>query len=291
MALWQANRVKDLLAEGGIESELLLYKTTGDLQQNQPLHKIGEKGLFTKVLDDAQLNDEVDLVVHSSKDLPSVLPAGLTIGAFLKREDPRDVLLSDSEDVDLDNFSRPLVIGTSSLRRGAFMRHYLPHCEVKLIRGNVDTRVAKMQAGEYDGILLAYAGVKRMEMTHLVRRKLRVERFTPAVGQGAIAITVREDDAATIQLIRPLLNHIETEIAVTAERALLRTLEGGCQTPIFALATVQEQTLSMHGGVARTDGSEVLRDRIEGHINEAGLLGERLANQLKSNGATNILNG
>ena len=155
LALWQANRVKDLLSAEGIASELVLYKTTGDINQSRPLHLIGEKGLFTKALDEAQLRGEVDLTVHSSKDLPSVLPEGLEIGAFLKREDPRDVLLAEAEDVDLDNFNRQLVIGTSSLRRGAFLRHYLPHCEVKLIRGNVDTRLAKMRAGEYDGILLA----------------------------------------------------------------------------------------------------------------------------------------
>lgn len=291
LALWQANLVKDLLEAGGHAAELVLYKTTGDIQQSQPLHKIGEKGLFTKALDEAQLRGEVDLVVHSSKDLPSVLPDGLEIGAFLKREDPRDVLLAVEEDVDLDNLSRKLIIGTSSLRRGAFLRHYLPHCEVKLIRGNVDTRVAKMEAGEYDGILLAYAGVKRMGMTGLIRRKLNVGTFTPAVGQGAIAVTVRSGEPALLEIIRPVLNHTETEYAVQAERALLRTLEGGCSTPIFGLATVQAETLSMHGGVARTDGTEILRDQIEGHVSEADQLGQRLANLLKSKGATLILNG
>lgn len=290
LALWQANKVKDLLAAGGIRAELVLIKTTGDVQQIKPLHQIGQQGLFTKALDDALLNGEIDLAVHSSKDMPSSVPEGLELVAFLQREDPRDVLLAVDPDVDLDNFSRKLVLGTSSLRRQAFVKHYLPNCELKLIRGNVDTRVEKMKKGEYDGILLAYAGVKRMGLTDLVRRKLNVNTFTPAVGQGAIAVAGRAGDPQT-ESVRTLLNHRETEQAVVAERAFMRGLQGGCQTPMFALATVMGETLSMQAGVASVDGSVLMREEVEGHADEGEALGGQLAETLINQGATDILNG
>ena len=290
LALWQANKVKDLLAAGGISAELVLIKTTGDKEQIKPLHQIGQTGLFTKALDDALMNGEIDLAVHSSKDMPSSVPAGLELVAFLQREDPRDVLLAVDPDVDLDNFSRKIVLGTSSLRRQALVKHYLPNCELKLIRGNVDTRVAKMRGGEYDGILLAYAGVKRMGMTDLVRRKLNVNTFTPAVGQGAIAVAGRAEDVQS-KRVREILNHRETELAVEAERAFLRTLEGGCQTPIFALATVMGDTMSMQGGLASVDGTVVMREKVEGHADSGAALGVQLANTLINQGATEILNG
>lgn len=290
MALWQANTVKDMLAGGGIDAELILVKTTGDQEQIKPLHQIGQQGLFTKALDDALLNGEIDMAVHSSKDMPSSVPEGLELVAFLQREDPRDVLLAVEEDVDLDNFSRRLILGTSSLRRGAFVKHYLPNCDLKLIRGNVDTRVAKMERGEYDGILLAYAGVKRMGLTHLVRRKLNVNTFTPAVGQGAVAVAGRAGDDLNKD-VRKLLNHSETEIAVEAERSLLRTLGGGCQTPIFALATVMGNTISLQGGIASVDGSTILREQVEGHSQQGAELGGQLARTLINQGATAILNG
>ena len=213
------------------------------------------------------------------------------MGAFLKREDPRDVLIAENPEVDLDNFNQRMVIGTSSLRRGAFLRYYSPHCEVKSIRGNVDTRVEKMRSGAYDGIILAYAGVKRMGMAHLIRRKLRVHTFTPAVGQGAIGVTVRAGDTATLNQVRPILLHEGTGHALVAERAYLRRMQGGCQTPIFALATVQADTISMQGGVATVNGSQILRDEVEGHVAEAAELGLELAEKLISMGASEILNG
>lgn len=290
LALWQANLVKDQLEEKGILAELVLYKTTGDLQQKQALHEIGSRGLFTKVLDDALLSQEIDLAVHSSKDIPSVLPDGLEISAFLKREDPRDVLLAVQPDIDLDNFSRKIVVGTSSLRRKSLLNHFAPNCEVKVIRGNVDTRIAKMKAGEYDAVMLAYAGVKRLGFTNLVRRKLNVNTFTPAIGQGAIGVMSRVG-AKGINKVREVLNHKETEFAVVAERALLRRLEGGCTTPIFGLATVMGNSLSMQGGVGKEDGSLLIRERIEGHVGEARELGEQLGLILLSKGATDILNG
>lgn len=290
LALWQAHHVQSLLEGAGYDTEIVLYKTTGDIQQGKPLHTIGERGLFTKALDEGLLKGEIDLAVHSSKDMPSRAPEGLAIAAFLKREDPRDVLLAIDPEVDLDNFNRRLVIGTGSLRRQALLGHYAGHCEVKPIRGNVDTRVKKLEAGEYDGIVLAYAGVKRMGMTHLIRRKLNVNTFTPAVGQGAVAVAMQTDHPLRSRL-HELLDHGPTSGALRAERAFLYRLEGGCHTPAFALATTVEGRLSIQGGVASLDGSVVLRDHCEGPVDQAEQIGVQLAELLLLQGATDILNG
>lgn len=288
LALWQANHVKDLLEAGGIQSELVLYKTTGDRVQDRPLHEIGERGLFTKALDEALMTGEVDLAVHSSKDLPSTPPEGLALSAVLHREDPRDVLLAIDPEVDLDNFTREFTVGTSSLRRQALLRHYAPHFKPSSIRGNVDTRVAKLQSGEFDAIVLAYAGVKRMGLTHLIRRKLNATTFTPAVAQGAVGVVTRAGDPLVPQL-RAVLNDEPAEVAVTAERAFLRRLEGGCHTPVFALATAIGNTLSIEGGVAALDGSRLIRERLDGHTADAEALGYQLADTVLSLGAKQLL--
>lgn len=290
LALWQAHKVKEILEGAGMSAEVKLYKTTGDIRTEKALHDLGERGLFTTVLDDALLNNEIDIAVHSSKDVPSQIPTELELIAFMKREDPRDVLVATDEAIDLDNLNAPIVIGTSSLRRQSQLKHYVPHCEVKLIRGNVDTRVAKLEGDGYDALILAYAGVKRMGYLDLVRRKLNVNTFTPAVGQGAIGIMGRSGDTGLSQ-VREALNHRETELAILAERAFLRTLQGGCHTPIFALATVMGDTLSMQGGLGAIDGSVIMRESIEGHTTQARALGEKLAETLLSKGASDILNG
>lgn len=290
LALWQAHKVKEILEGAGLVVEMTLYKTTGDIRTDKALHDLGERGLFTKVLDEALLKGEIDIAVHSSKDVPSQLPEGLELIAFMKREDPRDVLVATDEAVDLDNLNSPIVIGTSSLRRQSLLKHYAPHCEVKLIRGNVDTRVSKLEGEGYDALILAYAGVKRMGYLDLVRRKLNVNTFTPAVGQGAIGIMGRIGGAG-LEQVREALNHNETEMAISAERAFLRKLEGGCHTPIFALATVMGDTLSLQGGLGAIDGSVIMRESIDGHTSMAEALGNRLAESLLSKGATEILNG
>ncbi len=290
LALWQAHKVKEILEGVGLSVEMTLYKTTGDIRTDKALHNLGERGLFTKALDEALLSGNIDIAVHSSKDVPSQVPEGLELIAFMKREDPRDVLVATDESVDLDNLNSPIVIGTSSLRRQSLLKHYAPHCEVKLIRGNVDTRVSKLEGGGYDALILAYAGVKRMGYLNLVRRKLNVNTFTPAVGQGAIGIMGRVGGAGLNQ-VREALNHKETELAILAERAFLRKLEGGCHTPIFALATVMGDSLSLQGGLGSIDGSVVMRESIDGHSSQAKALGNRLAESLLLKGATEILNG
>jgi hydroxymethylbilane synthase len=290
LALWQAHHVKDLLESSGITVELVLYQTTGDVQQLRPLHEIGDKGLFTKALDDAMLRGEIDVAVHSAKDLPTELPDGIALAALGKREDPRDALLSMGEEFDLDNVARGITIGTSSLRRQALLQHYLPHVKVVPMRGNVDTRVAKMQSGECDALVLAYAGVKRMGLTHLVTRKLNVATFTPAVGQGAIGVTMPSGHPAT-EILRKLVNDADTEVAVFAERAFLRTMEGGCHSAVFALGTVVGQTLSLMAGVAERDGSRVLREAADCHVRDAEETGRHLAELLLQKGARTILHG
>jgi hydroxymethylbilane synthase len=290
LALWQANHVKALLEASGFTAELVLYTTTGDLQQSKPLHEIGDKGLFTKALDDAMLRGEIDVAVHSAKDLPTVLPDGIALSAIMRREDPRDVLLSASEEFDLDNVRSGITVGTSSLRRMALIAHYLPHVRLVPMRGNVDTRVAKMLAGDCDALVLAYAGVKRMGLTHLVTRKLNVSTFTPAVGQGAIGVTMPVDHAATAA-VQDVLHDVDTASAVLAERAFLRTLEGGCHSAIFALGTVVGSTLSIMGGVAAKDGSEVLRAQLDASPSDAETVGIQLAEILLQKGARTIVHG
>lgn len=290
MALWQTNHVKSLLEAQGHHVEVRIYKTTGDIQQDRPLHLIGEKGLFTKALDEGLLNGEVDIAVHSSKDIPTRLPEALEICAFLEREDPRDVLLALGPEVDLDNHSREFTVGTSSLRRIAFVGHYAPQFKAKIVRGNVDTRIQKMEDGQYDALILAYAGVKRMGRMDRVVRKLNVNTFTPAVGQGAIGVMVRSDNPVAAA-VRETLNHQETEWAVRAERSFLRKLEGGCHAPIFALGTVTLDTLSLMGGVAAEDGSVLYREKVRGPVTSAAELGINLAEIVLNQGARQILNG
>ncbi len=290
LALWQAHHVQAMLEADGFEVEVVLYTTTGDLDQAKPLHEIGGQGLFTKALDEAMLRGEIDIAVHSAKDLPTMLPQGIVLAAILRREDPRDVLLSKGEEFDLDNVAAGITVGTSSLRRQALLQHYLPHVRLVPMRGNVDTRVAKMLAGDCDALVLAYAGVKRMGLTHLVTRKLNVSTFTPAVGQGAIGITMPTGHAA-IAALRAVVNDIDTEAAVMAERAFLRTLEGGCHSAIFALGTVVGNTLSLHGGVAAKDGSQILRANLDCAPADGEATGRQLADILLHQGARTIVHG
>lgn len=277
LALWQAEYVRQQLEGAGVSAEIIIYKTEGDLKLGVSLREIGGKGLFTKALDDALLAGEIDIAVHSAKDIPTDFDSRIGIIAVPEREDPRDVLLASNERVDLDNLADTLVIGTSSVRRQAFIRHYLPHVSTAVVRGNVDTRVAKMQNGEYDGIMLAWAGVSRLGLQHLVVRKMNPSTFTPAVGQGAIAVTALRSDDNVKTRVRPALNHLPSETALRCERAFLTTMGGGCSTPAFGLATVVGDTISFHGGIAEEDGSAIWRDQMDGPVADAEWVGQRLA--------------
>lgn len=290
LAMWQTEHVSEILKGAGIDVDIVEIKTTGDLNQSQSLHAIGTSGLFTRALDSALLNGSIDLAVHSCKDIPSQTPEGLSLTCILKRENPRDVLVALSPEVDFDNFGGQFVLGTSSLRRQAFLRHYVPHFEVKDIRGNLDTRLGKLKSGEYDGLILAYAGVKRMGYEQYIIRKLNASSFTPAPGQGAVAVMTRSDFSLNDRL-RSVLNHEVSEIAILSERAFLRTLEGGCQVPIFALASILDGRVNLQGGVASVDGKVLIRDEVNGSAADPETLGVELAELIIQKGAREVLDG
>jgi hydroxymethylbilane synthase len=290
LARWQADAVQQILEKAGFKTEIVLIQTIGDQLLETSISKIGEKGVFTRALDEALSRGEVDVAVHSTKDIPTEFPDDLEIVAVMKREDPRDVLLACSEEVHFENFSRTFKIGTSSLRRQAFMRNYFPMHEVAELRGNLDTRMEKLKKGEYDGILLAYAGVIRAGFKSYVTQKFPVHVFTPAVAQGAVAVMARKDHPAR-KSMRSLLNDSTSEIEISAERAFLNRMNGGCHAPIFALATLSPETLSLSGGIAAMDGTQVIRHEIAGPVAQATQLGLQLAETVLSSGGIDLLHG
>jgi hydroxymethylbilane synthase len=289
LALWQANEVARLIKEqpGALAPEIVIIKTQGDLQQDIPLWKTPGRGFFTAELDRAQLAGEVDIVVHSLKDLTTTLPDGLALTAVLLREDPRDALITRSGG-NLASLPKGARVGTSSLRRRAFLAHARPDLQHMELRGNVPTRLQKLDDGQYDAILLATAGLKRLGLEHRISEKLPTRDFPNAVAQGAIGVCTRAGDEATDRWIRPL-NHTTTRIAADAERALLRRLEGGCQVPIGALATVSEAGVTIYAAAADIDGSGFVSAEATGELTEAVALGERLAETLLKKGADRVL--
>jgi hydroxymethylbilane synthase len=291
LALWQARAVEAALraADPEVEVEIRVVRTTGDRILDVPLAKIGDKGLFTKELDEALLRGEADLAVHSLKDVPTRLPQGLALAAVTEREDPRDVLLArEGASGGLDGLPAGARVGTSSLRRRAQLRALRPELEVADLRGNLNTRLAKLDAGEYDAILLAAAGVRRLGWEARISGFLEPDAWLPAVGQGALAVVARADDRVTLARLRDL-HHPDTADATAAERAFLSALEGGCQIPIGALATVSGDTLTLHGLVAGLEGEPLLRAERSGHRAEAREVGARLADDLLARGAGEVL--
>lgn len=289
LALWQANEVARLIREqpGAPTPEIIVIKTQGDLQQEIPLWKTPGRGFFTAELDRAQLANEVDIVVHSLKDLTTTLPDGLALTAVLLREDPRDALLTRTGG-DLASLPKGASVGTSSLRRRAFLAHARPDLQHMELRGNVPTRLQKLGDGQYDAILLATAGLKRLGLAHRISEKLPTRDFPNAVAQGAIGVCTRQGDEATDRWVRAL-NHTATRIAADAERALLRRLEGGCQVPIGALATVSEDGIVLYAAAADIDGSSFVSAEDTGSLTDAVALGERLAQTLLAKGAGRVL--
>jgi len=276
LALWQAGEVQRSFLERGIVSEIRVISTRGDQILDKPVQEIGGKGLFTKELDEALLNNEVDIAVHSAKDIPNQLEAGLEICAALKREDPRDVLVSKNEELDPENQNIPFVIGTSSVRRAAMLRHFTPAWKVAALRGNIDTRVRKMMDGEYDAIMVAHAGIKRLGITGVRVLKLNPSAFTPAPGQGIIAVVAKEGSAAG-ETTRESLNHGQSEIELRCERAFLKKMDAGCSVPVFALSTVVGENITLMAGFAAEDGSKIHREEATGPVSEPELLGNNTA--------------
>lgn len=291
LALWQANHVKDRLeaAYPGLVVEITVLRTTGDRITDVPLAKIGDKGLFTKELDRAILDGQVDAAVHSLKDVPTRLVDGLALGAVLTREDPSDVLLpGPGRPATLAEMPEGARIGTSSLRRRAQLLHLRPDLVVVDLRGNLDTRFQRLAEGHLDAAILAWAGVHRLGREAAIGDRLEAPEWLPAVAQGALGIAIRDDDDETRDLIGVL--HDEASAAVTtAERAFLRRLEGGCQIPIGALATLEGDQLRLQGLVAALEGTPLLRDEMTGSAAEAAELGRALADKLIEQGADEIL--
>lgn len=289
LALWQTNFVKKKLEDAFPDFclEIKIITTTGDRMLDTALSKIGDKGLFTRQIESSLLNGEVDLAVHSLKDLQTAQPGGLMIGAVSKREVPNDVFLS-SKYGSIDELPNGASVATGSLRRKSQLLHYRPNLAITEIRGNVPTRVKKLDESELDGMILAYAGVHRLGLDGRIRQKIPFEIMLPAVGQGAMAIEIRDNDTQVREIVS-VLNNDETFRCITAERAFLRRLEGGCQVPIGAFARIEGDQLHLEGVVGNLDGSKNLRERISGYVTDADALGTRLAERMLENGAGEIL--
>lgn len=263
--------------------EIRIYKTTGDIIVDRPLAEVGGKGLFTKEIEEALLAREIDLAVHSMKDMQTALPDGLGVGAVLPREDVRDAFIS-LKYPSLDALPKGAVVGTSSLRRQAQVKRVRPDLQVVGFRGNVQTRLKKLSEGVADATLLACAGLKRLGMADRITAEIPTAQMLPAVAQGAIAIEIRLDDADTAHVLAPL-NHAETAVCVTAERAFLTRLEGSCRTPIAGLATLDGDTLRFRGMTFSIDGAECFETTLEGSAGDAAQLGVAAADALLARGA------
>ncbi len=292
LALYQANLVKSMLEAQGHAAELVTFKTVGDKKLDEPLSAIGAKGLFTKELERALGKGRVDCCVHSLKDLPTESPDGLTIGAVLAREDPRDVLvISDVIQAEsLDELPRGSRVGTSSLRRRAQLAARRKDLDIVELRGNVPTRVKKVDTGVVHAAILAAAGLHRLGVSQRITATLDAPDWLPAPGQGAIAVQIRSDDAP-MQALADALNDVRTHTDVRAERAFLGALEGGCQVPIGALVMPRDGGFVLYGLIADLEGGRVVRGKIALDETDPELSGVRLANHLRGQGATEILEG
>jgi hydroxymethylbilane synthase len=288
LARWQAEFVrKQLFQLTGMEAEVVIIKTSGDKMQQAPLTQIGGKGIFIKELEEALLEETVDLAVHSVKDIPTDTPSRLFFPAVCRRDDVRDCLVSN-HGTTLANLKQGARVGTSSLRRQAQLRHYRPDLDIRELRGNVDTRLRKVDSGEYDAIVLSKAGLDRLGWSAKITEPLSTEISLPAVGQGAIAIESRVKDQEAAQMLEKL-NDEETRTVIIAERALLAALQGGCQVPLGAWARMERAELLMEAVVCSVDGTQYVRQKATASPTEAAELGQRMAQLLIEGGARAIL--
>jgi hydroxymethylbilane synthase len=288
LARWQAESVrKQLFATAGIEAEIVIIKTAGDKMQSAPLTQIGGKGIFVKELEEALLDDSIDLAVHSVKDIPTETPSGLNFPAVCRRDDIRDCLISNAGST-LTTLRQGARVGTSSLRRQAQLLHLRSDLDIRELRGNVDTRLRKVGDGEYDAIVLAKAGLDRLGLSARISETFSPDVFMPAVGQGAIAIETRLGDADTEELLGPL-DDAETRASIIAERAMLKALQGGCQVPIGAWARIERGEMIMEACVTSVDGKQHVKQRLTGKPENSAEIGERMAQKLIKSGAQAIL--
>lgn len=289
LALWQANWVKSVLTDHfpSISVELKIIQTKGDKILDAPLAKVGGKGLFIKEIEDALLTGRIDVAVHSMKDMPASLPTGLKIGAVPERENPRDVLITSNHRV-LSELGPGARIGTSSLRRAAQLRHHRPDVEIVALRGNIDTRLRKLEKENLDGVILAASGVKRLGLENRVTEPLPYDIMLPAAGQGALCIEIRENDP-DVETVITTLDHRETRSIVLGERAFLNRLEGGCQVPMAALGKIENYEYVLCGLVADVAGKTVVKTTLKGSCTTSEAVGIRLAETLLAMGAEQIL--
>jgi hydroxymethylbilane synthase len=288
LAKWQAEFVRNQIFQAtGFEGEIIIVKTTGDKLQHSSLSQIGGKGIFIKELEDALLEESIDIAVHSVKDIPTEVPSGLSFPAICRREDVRDCLVSGNG-ATLANLRQSARVGTGSLRRQAQLRHARPDLDVRDLRGNVDTRLRKVEAGEYDAVMLAKAGLDRLGWAHRISETLSPDVCMPAVGQGALGIECRASDAETSDALENL-NDGETRAAIVAERTLLSALQGGCQVPLGAWARVERNELVLEACVCSIDGLQYVKQRATAPPDQARALGQRMAQLLIAAGAQTIL--
>ena len=288
--MWQTYYVQDRLNKDGIDTEIFTMETKGDKVLDTSIAKIGSKGVFTEELEEQLANGAIDIAVHSAKDMPSLLPDGFELIAFTDREKSEDVLVSHNPNLAIEAQSKKITIGTSSVRRRALLRLHYPHVETVDIRGNLQTRIKKMKDGLCDGIMLAYAGVHRMNLESLIVQSFPVNIFVPPVGQGCIAI----EAATTLPIekrdsIRACLNNPDSESCLLAERAFLRRLEGGCSIPAFGLATLDGDTISLSAGLVSLDGQKNISSNRSGSRSEAEAIGEELGDYILNSGGRELL--
>jgi hydroxymethylbilane synthase len=290
LALWQAHWVAEKLREAGASTEIITIETKGDKILNKALSKIGSKGVFTEELETALREQTIDIAVHSAKDMQSSLDEDLMLLAFSEREQMHDVVVSYNHLFRLEKADTTFLIGTSSTRRVAMMKRFYPNVKTIDSRGNLQTRMKKLEQGEYDALILAYAGVKRMGYEKHICQNLPLDTFTPAVGQGSIAIesatTLSEEKQA---FVRMALNHAETETCLLAERSFLKTLQGGCSIPVFGLATIEAEQITLVGGIISLDGKQQLQIMETSPAQDAVHLGASVAEKLLAQGADKIL--
>lgn len=290
LALWQAYYIENLLKQGGIDTEIVIIETKGDKILDRSLSKIGSKGVFTEELEDQLRTGDIDIAVHSAKDLQSDLHEDFEVSAFTEREEVNDVLVSHDTSLSLQS-GKPFVIGTSSTRRIAILKHFYPHIKTVDMRGNLQTRLKKLEDGICDALLLAYAGVHRMEYDSKIAERLNLDEFTPAVGQGCVAVenavTLSADKKEALSL---LLNHVPTATCLKAERAFLKRLHGGCSIPVFGLARLAGNQIEIVGGIVSLDGRELIKRKRTGPISNPEALGFALAEELIAAGADRVLN-
>lgn len=290
LALYQANYVADLLQQRNLETEIVVIETKGDQILDVAISKIGSKGVFTEELEVQLEKGSIDIAVHSAKDMQSSLPEGFELIAFTEREKTNDVILSHHSEIDISAKDQPIIVGTSSNRRISTLRHFYPHIRTVEMRGNLQTRIAKMEAGACHALLLAYAGVHRMGYDHMIRQTLSLDEFTPAVGQGTIAVEAYSGlDNDLRRIIIEAVHDPITGYCLEAERTYLRILEGGCSIPVFALAQFADGNICINGGIVSLDGKTRISHYLEGKPEYTSNLGEQLAAKVLSTGGKQIL--